>query len=139
MRASLKSPVRPSRVATPSRVTVRFVETSTGKASRIRHERRKRERESRIMALVFGVVAFGMTLTGLYVNEHAALNGRVKFASRIETDNVRLQEQIATIDSEADRLKLTMTAPSAGKISEMKLIADSSPRYLSPRSRKQER
>ena len=113
-----------------SAVAVRLVESPAHRKARVRQQRKQQKRENQVMTALFAVVGFVTTLGGLYVGEHSALNSRERLASRLAVDNARLQERIAAINTEADRLKLTMAAPSPEKLEEMGLEYSKSPDYL---------
>lgn len=111
-------------------IGVRLVESPAHRSIRLRAQRKQSKRESRVMAVFCGVIGFAMTLFGLYVNEHCALNSRERLASRLAVDNSRLQDRIAALDSESDRLKMTMALPNSEMLHQMQLEYSKTPGYL---------
>jgi hypothetical protein len=122
-----------TRVRQPERrtdIAVRLVESPVHRATRLRQRRKQQKRENQVMAVFCAVVGFGMTLVGLYVNEHCALNVLERTASRFAVDNNRLQERISEIGTESGRLSVKMSVPSAEVLRGMGLEYSKSPDYL---------
>ena len=115
------------RVTKASTAPVRLVEKRVSRRAPLS---RKRRPKSRGRGAAVAALAFVTAFVGLFVNAHAALNARYHDAARLATDNNRLGQRIATLDSANSDLTLKLALPDDTTIHQLGLIRDGSERHF---------